>query len=158
MSNRSLRRAFLPEAFLSIRFLPIVFLSSMAIALALPLAACDSVKPTAARAQELTLYDFSSAMRWGDFDKAYDFVDPKTKAEHPLSGVDLSRFKQVDVSGYEVISSVNGDGTIDQQVQLSLINRNTQEPRSIVYREHWRWDAQAKKRWLSSGLPDIAPQ
>ena len=122
------------------------------------LTACDSVKPSQDRAEELTLYDFSSAMRWGDFDKAYDFVDPKTKVEHPLSDIDRGRFKQVEVSGYEVTAKVEREGTIDQQVKLGLINRNTQVPRNIMYHEHWRWDDEHKKWWLTSGLPDISPQ
>jgi hypothetical protein len=124
------------------------------------LAGCglDSLKPSAARALDLTFYEFSSDLRWGDFDAAYAFVDPKTKIEHPLSDLERARFKQVEVSGYNVVSRADGDGIVDQQVQLGLINRNTQIPRNIVYHEHWRWDATVKKWWLVSGLPDIAPQ
>jgi hypothetical protein len=132
-------------------------LPSIAMAL---LAGCglDSLKPSAARALDLTFYEFSSDLRWGDFDAAYAFVDPKTKIEHPLSDLERARFKQVEVSGYNVVSRADGDGIVDQQVQLGLINRNTQIPRNIVYHEHWRWDATVKKWWLVSGLPDIAPQ
>ena len=118
----------------------------------------DSLKPSPEHALDLTFYDFSSDIRWGDFDAAYAFVDPKTKIEHPLSDIERARFKQVEVSSYEVVSRVDGTGTVDQQVQLELINRNTQVPRSIRYKEHWRWDATLKKWWLVSGLPDIAPQ
>lgn len=124
----------------------------------LALTACNGVKPSQGHAQDLTLYDFSSAIRWGDFDKAYDFVDPKTKQEHPLSDIDRARYKQVEVAGYTVVSSLNGKDSIDQQVQLSLVNRNTQVGRSMVYHEHWRWDDAQKKWWLTSGLPDISPQ
>ena len=124
----------------------------------LALAACNSVKPSQAHARDLTLYDFSSAIRWGDFDKAYDFVDPKSKEDHPLTDLDRSRYKQVEVAGYTVVSRLDGNGTIDQQIQLSLVNRNTQVGRSVVYHEHWRWDDALKKWWLTSGLPDISPQ
>jgi hypothetical protein len=125
---------------------------------ALSLGACDSVKPTKAREEELTLYDFSSAMRWGDFDKAYDYVDPKTKKDHPMTDIDRGRFKQVEISGYEVTAKAEQDGVIDQEVKLDLINRNTQIPRSVVYHEHWKWDAVANKWWLTTGMPDISPQ
>ena len=124
----------------------------------LPLGACDVIKPSQDRDEELTLYDFSSAVRWGDFDKAYDFVDPKAKTAHPLTELDRDRFKQVEVSGYEVMAKLDHDGKIDQQVKLDLINRNTQVPRTIVYHEMWLWDAPSKHWWLESGLPDIAPQ
>lgn len=107
---------------------------------------------------DITFYDFSSDIRWGDFDAAYDYVDPKTKAEHPLTALESSRFKQIEVSGYDVISSVTGNGIVDQQVKLQIINRNTQIPRTIVYHEHWRWDSTIKKWWLTTGLPDITPQ
>ena len=129
--------------------------------LVLQLAGCpaaDAIKPTAARAKDLAFYDFSSDIRWGDFDAAYDYVDPKTKKEHPLTALDSSRYKQIEVSGYDVISSVDGVGIVDQQVKLQLVNRNTQIPRTIVYHEHWRWDATIKKWWLTTGLPDITPQ
>ena len=126
------------------------------------IAACDnmmsSLKPSKAHGLDLALYDFSSAMRWGDFDKAYDFVDPKTKVEHPLTDLERARFKQVEVSGYTVISRLDGDGTVDEQVRLDLVNRNTQLTRSVIYREHWRWDPAIKTWWLVTGLPDISPQ
>ncbi|HTD28776.1 MAG TPA: hypothetical protein VK660_05255 [Xanthomonadaceae bacterium] len=118
----------------------------------------DAAKPTEARAWDLVSYDFSSDMHWGDWDGAYDFVDPKTKLEHPLTALDSARFKQVEVSGYTVVASLPGPGTYDQQIQLQIINRNTQQPRTVVYHEHWRWDAVAKRWWLTTGLPDITPQ
>lgn len=135
-----------------------LFLAIAVTATLLPLAGCNAVKPTRDRQEDITMYDFSAAMRWNDIDKAYAFVDPKTKAEHPLTDLERERFKQVEVSGYDVMSKVEADGVIDQQIRLELINRNTQVPRSIVYSEHWKWDAELKRWWLESGLPDISPQ
>ncbi len=117
-----------------------------------------ALKPSPAHALDMAFYEYSSDVRWGDFDAAYDFVDPKTKIDHPLSDVDRARFKQISVSAYDVVSRVDGEGKVDQQVQLGIINRNTQIPRNVVFHEHWRWDAEKKKWWLVSGLPDIAPQ
>jgi hypothetical protein len=129
--------------------------------LALTLASCagmDITKPTSERAWDLESYDFSSDLHWNDWDAAYDFVDPKTKLEHPLTPLDSAHLKQVEVSGYTVVSSLKGKDTVDQQVQLQIINRNTQEPRTIVYHEHWRWDATVKRWMLTTGLPDITAQ
>jgi hypothetical protein len=139
------------------------FLSGAAtVLILLPLAGCaslgDMAKPTEQRAKDMAMYDFSSDIRWNDWDAAYDFVDPKTKLEHPLTPVDSARFKQVEVAGYDIVSSLPGQDTIDQQVKLQLINRNTQVPRTIVYREHWRWDSTDKRWWLTTGLPDITSQ
>lgn len=132
--------------------------ASIALLVLLMVTGCGAVRPTKGRVEDITLYDFSSAMRWGDFDAAYDFVDPKTKVEHPLTDIDRGRFKQLEVSAYEVIAKKDGEGTVDQQVKLELINRNTQLPRSITYHEHWRWDDTSQHWWLVSGLPDLSPQ
>lgn len=128
------------------------------ILVAVSLAACGDIRPSQNRAKELTLYDFTSAMRWGDFNAAYDFVDPKTKVDHPLSDLDKERFKQYEVSGYTVVADTGNKETIDRQIKLELVNRNTQTPRTVTYREHWRWDPTLKRWWLESGLPDLTPQ
>jgi hypothetical protein len=127
---------------------------------ALSLAGCftNAVKPDQGRALDMTFYDFSSDMRWSDFDAAYDFVDPKTKMDHPLTDVDTARLKQIEISEYHVTSSLKGDGVVDQQVQLLVVNRNTQIQRTIIYHEHWRWDSSVKRWWLTTGLPDFSPQ
>ncbi|MBS0213033.1 MAG: hypothetical protein JSR26_07645 [Proteobacteria bacterium] len=124
----------------------------------LGLSACDNIKPSQDRAKELTFYDFAGAMRWGDFDKAYDFVDPQTKKDHPITDLEKDRFKQVEVAGYQVLAHNETKDTVDQKIKLDLVNRNTQIPRSVVYSEHWRWDPALKRWWLVSGLPDISPQ
>jgi hypothetical protein len=128
------------------------------IALLLALTACGEIKKSKADALDSALYDFASAMRWNDLDKAYDFVDPKTKVEHPLSDIDRSRYTQVEIANYEVLTRMDGPGIVDQQIRLSLVNRNTQVGRSMVYHEHWRYDEEHKVWLLTTGLPDISPQ
>jgi hypothetical protein len=135
-----------------------VLTSSIALAASLALVGCGDIKPSKNDALDMALYDFAAAMRWNDLDKAYDFVDPKTKADHPLTDIDRSRYTQVEIANYEVLTRLDGQGTVDQQVRLSLVNRNTQVGRSAVYREHWRYDETIKHWWLVSGLPDISPQ
>jgi hypothetical protein len=136
-------------------------LSSVTLAaLALLLVGCagDLMKPGESSALDKDLREFASDMHWGDFDAAGEYVDPKTKLEHPLTALEIARFKQIEVSDYDVVSRVDGTDMVDQKVQLQIINRNTQVPRTIVYHEHWRWDATAKRWWLTTGLPDITPQ
>lgn len=38
---------------------------------------------------------------------------------------------------------------------LRVINRNTQAERLVRSIELWRWDAERKRWWLASGLPDL---
>ncbi|HEY2344739.1 MAG TPA: hypothetical protein VGH80_02525 [Xanthomonadaceae bacterium] len=119
------------------------------------LGACGSERMKEGTVLDKTLYEFSSDIRWSDFEAAYAFVDPASKTEHPMTDIDRERYKQIEVSTYQVLSKEQGPGTVDQQIRLELINRNTQIPRSMTYHEHWRYDELAKHWLLTTGLPDI---
>ncbi len=132
-------------------------LRSLSIALALTLTfACG---PAAARKSDklltVALYEYSGAIRWGDFERAYDYVDPETRVDHPMSDIDRARYKQIEVTHYEVTGETKTRTTDDREVAISLVNRNTQAERSLSYHEHWRWDAKNERWWLTTGLPDI---
>lgn len=104
-----------------------------------------------------TLRTYAQTIRWGEFDQAIGFIDPKTLAEHPLTSLDIERLKQVRVTGYDdaPVVPVNDD-EVQQTVKLDLLNVNTQVARSVVDRQTWKYDAAAKRWWLVSGLPDIS--
>ena len=108
---------------------------------------------------EQTLYTYSSVIRWSEFDKALAYLDPEVQARSPMSSVELERLKQYQVSGYDVRSSENvGDAEYLQVVEIRVVNRHTQAERSLTDRQRWRWDAEAKRWWLVSGLPDFSPR
>ena len=101
-------------------------------------------------------YAYSAAIRWGDFEGAYNLVDPKLRAEHPLTDVDFSRYKQVQISAYRDLGgSPLASGEIVREIEIGVINRNTLAERTVRYRESWRYDEAAKTWWLTSGLPDL---
>ena len=103
-----------------------------------------------------TQYAYSAAIRWGDFEGAYNLVDPKVRAEHPLTDVDFSRYKQVQISGYRDLGgSPLASGEVVREIEIGVINRNTLAERTVRYRERWRYDEAAKTWWLTSGLPDL---
>ena len=104
-----------------------------------------------------TLRSYAATIRWGDIAQAQAFLDPKLRAEHPPSALELARFKQVQVSGYEEqpVSPVS-ENEVRQIVQIGLVNVNTQSARSIVDHQVWRYDDKARHWWLMSGLPDIS--
>lgn len=113
-------------------------------------------KRSSAKARDRALYDYASTIHWSEFDKAVAFVDPQWLAEHPLTKLDMDRYKQVQVSGYDVrTTEMHPDGSFDQVVEIRLINVNTQVERTITDHQHWRWDAPTKHWWLTTGLPDI---
>ena len=107
-----------------------------------------------------TLQAYSSTLRWGDFQSAQMFLEPKYRAAHPLSKLDLERYKQVRVSGYDDGSGPvpAGKDDVQQTVHIGLINNNTQSERIIVDHQTWHYDATRQHWWLTSGLPDITQQ
>lgn len=131
-----------------------LFRTALALGL-LVLAACAS--QTVQRSpRDQTLYHYVSAVRWSDFDVALGFVDPAVLAARPLSDVEKERYKQFQVSGYEVKSGSEPVANLyEQVVEIRVINRNTQVEKVITDRQTWRWDAEAKRWWLTTGLPDL---
>ena len=101
-------------------------------------------------------YAYSAAIRWGDFEGAYNLVDPKLREEHPLTDVDFSRYKQVQISAYRDLGgSPLASGEIVREIEIGVINRNTLAERTVRYRESWRYDEEAQTWWLTSGLPNL---
>jgi hypothetical protein len=101
-------------------------------------------------------YAYSAAIRWGDFEGAWQLVDPKVREEHPLTDVDFSRYKQVQISGYrDSGGSALANGEVIRDIEIGVINRNTLKERNVRYRERWRYDETASTWWLVSGLPDL---
>ncbi|MCX7032650.1 MAG: hypothetical protein NT046_01560 [Arenimonas sp.] len=103
-----------------------------------------------------TLYNYVSAVRWSDFTAAQAFIDPETLRTAPMTEVEIERYNQFQVAGYEVKSgSEPSEGLYEQVVELRLVNKHTQVERVITDRQKWRWDAEGKRWWLVSGLPDL---
>ena len=105
------------------------------------------------------LRGYAATVRWGDIEQAEAFVDPEYRSAHPLSSIDRSRFHQVRISGYsEQPAQRTGEDEVRQNVEITLINENTQGVRSFMDRQLWRFDSKAQRWWLASGLPDISPR
>ncbi|MGX5729368.1 hypothetical protein ACWKWK_02425 [Pseudoxanthomonas beigongshangi] len=99
---------------------------------------------------------YAAAIRWGDFESAWSFVEPAYAEAHPMGEFELRRYEQIQVSGYrDLSSSVEPDDVVVRLIEVRVINRHTQAERTLRYRERWRWDAGAKRWWLAGGLPDF---
>ncbi|HET7268430.1 MAG TPA: hypothetical protein VFJ15_09995 [Oleiagrimonas sp.] len=107
-----------------------------------------------------TLNAYASTLRWGDFSHAQAFVDPDYLEAHPPTPLQMARYKQVRVAGYDAGAGPIpvSDTEVRQTVKIGLINRHTQGERFIVDQQTWRWDPEAARWWLESGLPDITPE
>ena len=125
------------------------------VALAL-LSACATQQKQEAKLLESTLRSYASVMRWGDAEQAVAFIDPEIAEKNPVDRITLERFKQVQIAGYrERAPEMTGPQEATQVVQIDLVNRHTQEVRSLVDVQRWRYDAEKKRWWLVSGLPDL---
>lgn len=108
------------------------------------------------RALRETLRAYAGMLRWGDIVQAQVYLDPEYLEKHPLSDVDLARYRQVQISQYNEHPAVPvSDTQVQQIVEIGLINVHTQTMRTLVDRQTWRYDAKQKRWWLTSGLPDI---
>lgn len=99
---------------------------------------------------------YAASIRWGDFENAWQGVDPAYREANPISDLEFERYKQVQISGYRDLSTRSGpDGTVERVVELRVINKHTMAERTERYIERWRWDPDAKRWWLVVGLPDL---
>lgn len=130
---------------------------ALAAVAALLLAACATGPGTRAESLERVLYDYSGAIRWSEFESAYDMIDPAVREARPLSDFEFARLKQLQVTRYEVVASAAlPDGGVAREVEIALINRHTQAERVVRVRETWRYDAAAQRWWQTEGLPNFA--
>jgi hypothetical protein len=121
----------------------------------LMLAAC-AMAPSSMNPQDEALEQYGIAIRWSEFADAWALVDPELRQRQPLTDFDMERYKQIQVTGYDLKGRATmPDASVEQTVEIRLINRNTQVERTITDHQSWRWDPVAKRFWLTSGLPDF---
>ena len=121
----------------------------------LMLGGCAATKIDRNSALETAQYAYSAAIRWGDFEGAWNLIDPAYRKAHPMTALEFERYKQVQISAYHDIGAQVGPTTAMREVQIGVINRNTLVEREARYTERWRYDEKAKVWWLESGLPDL---
>ncbi|MDR1076030.1 MAG: hypothetical protein LBL59_06960 [Xanthomonadaceae bacterium] len=99
---------------------------------------------------------FAVMLRWGEFEDAWQMLDPEYREAHPMTELEINRYQQVRVSRYRPgTNSRTEDGSVIRMVEIGVINVHTQAERRIRYREQWRWDPSAKRWWQTGGLPDF---
>lgn len=101
-------------------------------------------------------YAYSAAVRWGDFEGAWNLVDPEYREANPMTDLEFKRFEQVRISTYRELAARSfPDDTAVRQIEIGVINRHNQAERTLRYIESWRYDPQARQWWVSGGLPDL---
>lgn len=134
--------------------IPRAFLSALvALLLAFGLSGC--VTTNQASALQQAQYAWSAAIRWGDFEGAWNLVDPDYRAKQPLTDLELARYQQVQISAYQELAESVSETGAQRQIEIGVVNRHTLAERRLRYTERWRWDAEAKAWWIVDGLPDL---
>ncbi len=127
----------------------------LAVAVALLAGACATSGGKAGKLDEAQ-YAWSAAIRWGDFEGAWNLVDPKYRQAHPMTPIEFERYEQVGISAYHDLGEQTlGDGDVVREIELGVINKHTMTERSMRYTERWHYDGEAKAWWQTSGLPDL---
>jgi len=121
--------------------------------LALGLSGCATTSQASALQQ--AQYAWSAAIRWGDFEGAWNLVDPAYREANPLTDLELARYRQVQISGYQDLAERASETEAQRQIEIGVVNRHTLAERRLRYTERWRWDPQAKAWWIVDGLPDL---
>lgn len=133
-----------------------LFRRLVSLTLVLLLVACGGTGTVRSNNYSRMLGDYGAAIRWGEFDAAWGYVDPAYREQHPLTDLDRERFKLIQVTGYDVRSGgINPEGILEQTVEIRVVGKFTQSERTVVDHQRWRWDEAGKRWWLLTGLPDF---
>jgi hypothetical protein len=121
------------------------------------LAACSGGMRSKANVLENTLSNYQGAVRWGGTRDMMAFFDPESEASKNVKAIELERWAQYDVKGYREITPavVDDEGIARQTVEIELVNKHSATPRMAVDSQVWRFDTDAKRWLLTSGLPII---
>ena len=131
------------------------FALGLLLALLLP-GLADARADKADKALQTSLKMYAQAVRWNDFAAAAELLDPALRAPEGFSEDDEAYYTRFQISGYSLKSGVrSGPADYSQRVELRIIDVASQTERVKTDRQTWRYDAAAKRWWLTSGLPRL---
>lgn len=133
---------------------PLQKIISLFVLAVLVLASCSSNQVDKSRGEAFKQYE--TIIRWSQWDAAADFIAPEYLKEHPISRLDMDRLRLFKVTAYTVRSAAVFDEgmTARQEVEIKLFNANQAVERTIIDQQEWRYNEEAKRWLLHSGLPD----
>lgn len=120
----------------------------------LAIAACSGNQVEESRSE--TFKQYETIVRWSQWDAAADFISPEYMAENPITRLDMDRLRLFRVTSYTIRSTgIFDEGmTARQVVEIRMFNKNQGVERTIIDEQEWRYNEQAKRWLLHSGLPD----
>ncbi len=128
---------------------------TVTLVLLLLLTACAAYEAKRTPRDEM-LYEYVSTIRWSDFDRALGFIEPEVLERNPIDSITMERYKQFQVTGYDVRTGHEPEvGHYMQVVEIRMVNKHTQAEKKLIDHQTWQWDEEAGRWWLTSGLPDL---
>lgn len=103
---------------------------------------------------EDVLSSYGSAIRWGLYEKAADFQNPKNKTQP-----DLAYLKNIHVTAYDPVyrKERKEDNTVQQTVEIRYYQEQTGVEKTLTDRQTWRYDEAADQWLLETSLPSFKP-
>ena len=128
--------------------------SKLLLALAVAVAACTPNQVEKSRGEAFKQYE--TIIRWSQWDAAADFIAPDYLEQNPITRLEMDRLRLFRVTAYTVRSTgIYDDGmTARQTVEIRMFNTRQAVERSIIDQQEWRYDEDAKRWLLHTGLPD----
>jgi len=132
---------------------------ALLLAFGLMLAGCKTDIRSKGDRLDASMLGYERALRWGTMAESLQFLDPTSEAALAMKPLELERWAQFEVKGYRKQSQalVDDDGIARQVVEIELLNRHTQTPRTVLDRQVWKFDKQSGQWRLTSGFPILKP-
>lgn len=120
----------------------------------LVLAGCPATGIEKERSEAFKQYE--TIVRWSEWDAAADFISPEYQQEHPITRLEMDRLRLFRVTAYTLRSTgVYDEGmTARQTVEIKMFNKHKSVERIIIDEQEWRYNEDAERWMLHSGLPD----
>ncbi len=128
---------------------------SLVALLAAALVGCNPVKEDKmSDTLQDALNGYQKALRWGYFDNAFAYLDPKQRNDKPMPAV----LEGLRLTGYDVIQPAvvkEEKMTAMQLVEIEYVYEDQQVVKKLKDRQIWHYDEKKKSWWLESGLPNF---
>lgn len=124
--------------------------SALILSAAFSLSGCGTIeREKKVKAMDLALTTYGEAIRWGYFDTAYGYLDPRKRTGVP------KYLENVRVTSYDVLQPplMKGEKDMEQVVRIEYVHKDTQSLKSLSDRQLWSYNKESNDWWLQSGVP-----
>ena len=103
------------------------------------------------RSFENTTRAYEKVIRWGDLEKANDFL----KEPDEFSAERYERLKKIQVNGYRLLSRTKTKEGVDQVVEIKYTKDASVVVRTVTDAQKWIYDKDEERWYLASKIPEF---